>query len=100
MSTGLRVRRLHDGPTRNWTYAKPGWLEPLDQYLSDPKLTNPEYDHADFFPLLREANMWDKTVGGGIGKGTPGPSPFTSRRTWWPAEGHLRREGHQGSYQP
>jgi multiple sugar transport system substrate-binding protein len=57
------------GPTRNWTYAKPGWLEPLDRYLADSKLTHPEYDHADFFPLLREANMWDKTIGGGMGKG-------------------------------
>ena len=71
MSTGAGEYDVFmTGPTRNWTYAKPGWLEPLEGYLADPKKTHPEYDHADFFPLLREANTWDKTVGGGVGKGS------------------------------
>jgi ABC-type glycerol-3-phosphate transport system substrate-binding protein len=30
-------------------YNAAGWLEPLDQYLNNPDLTNPDYDYDDFF---------------------------------------------------
>jgi multiple sugar transport system substrate-binding protein len=30
-------------------YAAAGWLEPLDDYINNPALTNPDYDFADFF---------------------------------------------------
>ncbi len=35
-----------------------GLLEPLDQYLNDPKLTDAGYDYEDFFPSLRAALTW------------------------------------------
>jgi multiple sugar transport system substrate-binding protein len=65
------------GPTRNHTWATPGWMEPLDPFVKGP-MTHPEYDFGDFFPLLIEANSWDKTVGGGIGKGNLWSIPAAS----------------------
>ena len=33
-------------------YAQANWIEPLNDYLNDPKLVNVEaYDMDDFFPL-------------------------------------------------
>ncbi|TIU03115.1 MAG: extracellular solute-binding protein, partial [Mesorhizobium sp.] len=38
-----------------WDLAPGGALEPLDNYLNDPKLTDAGYDYNDFFPSLRSA---------------------------------------------
>jgi len=40
-----------------------GWLEPLDAYLADPNLTNPDYDFEDFYPSLIETAKWDGQSG-------------------------------------
>lgn len=34
-------------------YEKAGWLEPLDQYIHNKTLTNPDFDFEDFFPRTR-----------------------------------------------
>jgi multiple sugar transport system substrate-binding protein len=58
------------GPMRNWGYATPGWIVPLDPFLNDPKLTDRAwYKLDDFFPGLIAANRWNKKVGGGTGEG-------------------------------
>ncbi len=57
------------GPVTNWKYAPAGWIEPLDDYINNPKLTAPDWDFADFFPSLISASRWDKTPGSGVGKG-------------------------------
>ena len=31
-------------------YEKAGWLEPIDGYIHDKTLTNPDFDYEDFFP--------------------------------------------------
>src|SRR5512139_1419376 len=58
------------GAMRNWAYVPAGWMAPLEQFLSDPKLTDRSwYKLEDFFPSLIAANRWNGKVGGGIGEG-------------------------------
>jgi multiple sugar transport system substrate-binding protein len=58
------------GPMRNWGYATPGWIVPLDEFLNDPKLTDKAwYKPEDFFPGLMAANRWSGKIGGGTGEG-------------------------------
>lgn len=58
------------GPMRNWQYATPGWIVPLDPFLNDPKLTDRAwYKLEDFFPGLIAANRWNGKNGGGVGEG-------------------------------
>ena len=58
------------GPMRNWSYAAPGWIIPLEPFLDDPKLTDKEwYKPQDFFPSLIAANRWSRKIGGGTGEG-------------------------------
>jgi len=59
------------GPMRNWQYATPGWLVPLDGFLNDPKLTDKAwYKLEDFYPGLIAANRWNLKNGGGVGEGS------------------------------
>lgn len=47
--------------TRYWLN---GWLEPLDIYLADAALTNPEYDFQDFIPAsIKVVRRADKLIG-------------------------------------
>ncbi|MBC8159598.1 MAG: sugar ABC transporter substrate-binding protein [Roseiflexaceae bacterium] len=58
------------GPVNYKQYAAPGWIEPLDGYLSDPKLTASDYDLDDFYPAALGVNRWDKEKGlTGLGQG-------------------------------
>lgn len=41
-----------------WDLTPAGLLEPLNKYISDPKLTDAGYDYNDFFPALRSALTW------------------------------------------
>ncbi len=43
-------------------YLKSGWLEPLSSYVSNPALTAPGFDQADFFP----ASIRAASIGGGL----------------------------------
>lgn len=45
-------------------YLKSGWLEPLSSYVSNPALTAPGFDQADFFPAsIRAASIGGSLVG-------------------------------------
>lgn len=58
------------GPMRNWQYVPPNWISPLDEFLSDNRLTDPAwFNMADFYPGLIAANRWNGTTGGGVGQG-------------------------------
>ena len=58
------------GPMRNWQYVPPGWILPLDDFLKNPKLTDPDwYKLDDFIPGLISANRWNGTTGSGVGEG-------------------------------
>jgi multiple sugar transport system substrate-binding protein len=42
-----------------WDYASAKRMEPLDKYLSDPALTNPDYKPDDIFKGVFEGAKWD-----------------------------------------
>ena len=56
-------------PISNWQYAIAGWLEPLDDYLSNPSLTEASYDVEDFTPGVWAAGRWNLQLMSGIGEG-------------------------------
>ena len=53
-----------------WQFAPAGWMEPLDDYLTDPSLTPSDWDFEDFFPNLIDACRWNLIPGGGMGEGS------------------------------
>jgi multiple sugar transport system substrate-binding protein len=68
------------GPEYVWVYAPPGWIEPLDDYINNPELTDTEwYNPGDFYEAAWNANRWDgETLGhGGYGKGPVYAIPVT-----------------------
>ena len=59
------------GPMRNWEFVTADWIVPLDEFLANPKLTDPGwYKLDDFYPALIAANRWDGKIGSGVGKGS------------------------------
>ncbi len=58
------------GPRYSWKYYSAGWLQPLNSYLNDPKLTDlAAYDLDDFFPLMLASARWTGEFGKGMGEG-------------------------------
>jgi multiple sugar transport system substrate-binding protein len=57
------------GAYQVWQYAPPGWVEPLEKYISDPSVTNPQYDAADLLPNLMASLRWDTKDGDMTGTG-------------------------------
>ncbi len=48
-------------------FAESGWIVPMDTFLKDPKLADPNFDKPDLFPLLLEAfGSWN-----GVAYGVP-----------------------------
>ncbi|HEY4253179.1 MAG TPA: extracellular solute-binding protein [Roseomonas sp.] len=59
------------GPMRNWQYVPPDWILPLDGFLANPALTDPNWFRIDdFHPALISANRWNGQIGGGVGQGS------------------------------
>ena len=59
------------GPMRNWQYVPPDWILPLDGFLNNAKLTDPNWFKLDdFYPALIAANRWNGKTGGGVGEGS------------------------------
>jgi multiple sugar transport system substrate-binding protein len=52
-----------------WDYSTAGNVEPLDKYLSDPALTNSDYDAADFVKSAFDSLKWDGVEGHAVGTG-------------------------------
>jgi multiple sugar transport system substrate-binding protein len=45
-------------------YSKAGWLQPLDAFIADPKLTDPSWDPKDFFASFAKSSSVDgKRIG-------------------------------------
>jgi multiple sugar transport system substrate-binding protein len=57
------------GVMQLWTYAPAGYVEPLDDYINDSIMTNPDYDFEDIFQRLREATQWSMVPGEPVGNG-------------------------------
>jgi multiple sugar transport system substrate-binding protein len=57
-------------PMFEWQYQDAGWIEDLNTYYHNPKLTDQKwYNRDDFFEKVLRTNMWDGTIGGGLGQG-------------------------------
>jgi multiple sugar transport system substrate-binding protein len=52
-----------------WDYSTAGNVEPLDDYLNNPALTNAAYDAADFVQSAFNALKWDGEAGHPVGTG-------------------------------
>ncbi len=58
------------GPTSVWEYAPAGYLQPLDNLISDKKVNDPNYDWNDFFPNVVNTFKWDGVYGHSLGTGS------------------------------
>lgn len=67
---------LMTGVMQIWTDSPPGYLEPLEKYIADPALTNPDYDFEDIFLKLREATQWNMIDGSPVGQGSQWAIPL------------------------
>lgn len=64
------------GAYQSWEYASAGNMEPLENYISDASLTNPDYDYADFIPGVIDALKWDCVPGHKVGSGSQWALPM------------------------
>ena len=58
------------GVYQMWDYASSDRIEPLDKYLGDPALTNPDYNPKDIFEGVFNGGKWDLKPGDPTGTGS------------------------------
>jgi multiple sugar transport system substrate-binding protein len=58
------------GVYQMWDYASSGRMEPLDKYLADAALTNPDYNPKDIFEGVFNGGKWDLKPGSPTGTGS------------------------------
>lgn len=64
------------GAYQSWEYASAGSMEPLEGYINNPKLTNPDYHYSDFIPSVIDALKWDCVPGHAVGSGSQWALPM------------------------
>jgi multiple sugar transport system substrate-binding protein len=57
------------GAYQAWTYSSAGNIEPLQAYIANPSITNPDYDVDDFVPSAFNSLKWDGVAGHAVGSG-------------------------------
>ncbi|SNB74818.1 carbohydrate ABC transporter substrate-binding protein, CUT1 family [Arboricoccus pini] len=55
------------GAYQTWQYGPAGWLEDLNEYIKDPKWTNPAYAWDDVLPNLKASTSWSGVPGAALG---------------------------------
>src|SRR5271155_1399314 len=55
------------GAYMTWTYGPAGWVVDLNEYIKDPKKTNPNFAWDDVLPGLRSSTAWNGVAGGALG---------------------------------
>jgi multiple sugar transport system substrate-binding protein len=55
------------GAYQTWQYGPAGWLVDLNEFISDPELTNPQYNWEDVLPNLRASTAWSGVPGEALG---------------------------------
>jgi multiple sugar transport system substrate-binding protein len=55
------------GAYQTWQYGPAGWLVDMNEYINDPKLTNPNYNWQDVLPNLRASTSWSGVPGAELG---------------------------------
>jgi multiple sugar transport system substrate-binding protein len=58
---------LMTGAYQTWQYGPAGWLVDLNEYISDPAMTNPSYNWEDVLPNLRASTAWSGVPGAELG---------------------------------
>jgi multiple sugar transport system substrate-binding protein len=73
LSANLRKFRSPDafmlGPYYIWEYAAKGYIQDLNYFLKQSKITDPDYDINDFYPNVMNALKWDAYPGHATGSG-------------------------------
>ncbi|MEA4897902.1 ABC transporter substrate-binding protein [Bacillota bacterium Meth-B3] len=64
------------GAYQVWEYASAGYMEPLENYISDPTKTEASYDFADFYPGVVGTLAWDCIAGHPVGSGSQWALPM------------------------
>lgn len=55
------------GAYMTWTYGPAGWIDDLNEYITDPARTNPDYDWEDMLEGVRKSCAWNGQPGGELG---------------------------------
>lgn len=55
------------GAYQTWQYGPAGWLVDLNEFISDPAMTNPSYNWEDVLPNLRASTAWSGVPGAELG---------------------------------
>ena len=55
------------GAYMTWTYGPAGWIDDLNEYITDPARTNPMYAFDDFLPGVIKSCAWNGVAGGALG---------------------------------
>jgi len=55
------------GAYMTWTYGPAGWIEDLNEWISDPAKTNPNYNWDDMLEGVRTSCAWNGTPGDPLG---------------------------------
>jgi len=55
------------GAYMTWTYGPAGWIDDLNEYISDPAKTNPDYNWDDMLEGVRDSCAWNGQPGGALG---------------------------------
>jgi multiple sugar transport system substrate-binding protein len=58
-NTSMDVFATAGNCNEGFSYSLNGWYEPLDKYISSPALTSPDWDPADFFESVYDAQIID-----------------------------------------
>lgn len=58
------------GAYQSWEYAPAGYMEPLDDYISDSSKTSASWNYDDFIPGIINALKWDTVAGHPTGSGS------------------------------
>lgn len=64
------------GAYQIWEYAPPGYIQPLDEFINDSNLTNPDYNFGDFYEGVVGALQWDLIPGHKTGTGSQWALPM------------------------
>lgn len=64
------------GAYQAWEYATAGYMEPLDDYIANPSVTNADYDYDDFIDGVINALKWDCVPGHPVGSGSQWALPM------------------------
>ncbi|MEM9581508.1 MAG: extracellular solute-binding protein [Pseudomonadota bacterium] len=55
------------GAYMTWTYGPAGWIDDMNEYISDPEKTNPDYNWEDMLEGVRNSCAWNGQPGGALG---------------------------------